>query len=91
VEGAESIEVQILSAAQRLIDRGHWRQNGMPTATDTVRAEGLHFGHLPEDGYERQAFQAVVWAIRDGAGNAWTDPEPLLLIVQQHRDAANAT
>ncbi len=91
MERSESIDGPILSAAQRLIDRGKWRQNGMPTAVDGVRAEELHFGHLPEDGYQRLAFQAVIWAIRDGAGNAWTEPEPLLLIVQQHRDAANAT
>jgi hypothetical protein len=82
----ESLEVIILTAAQRLVDRGALSGNGMPTANDILRAEAHQFGHLPETALERHAFRSVVAAIQRGEGNAWTDPEPLLAIVAELRE-----
>ncbi len=83
----ESLEVVVLVAAQRLVDRWPARGNDVPLATELLQAEALLFGALPESAVERRAFRAVTQAILRGDGNAWTDPEPLLRIVQSIRGA----
>ena len=85
MDTSESVEVSVLTAAQRLVDRGRLRANGLPTANDILRAEAFQFGHLPETALERHAFRSVVAAIQRGEGNAWTDTGPLLAIVADLR------